>query len=387
MNEQALGKSKDGYQKRGEWWSYRISVRDSITNQMKQVRFSGFRTKEEAKADRIRRESESREGKYVSKSNETVKDLFDSWFQHRQDLREAKLATLNSNGQMLKYYIIPKLGNLPIQELTTEILEEFLRDLVKGGGFNNRRLSHGTLRQVKNVLNMGLNYAVKRKKLSFNPLVNVRKIKGRKKLIIAYSTQEIKRLLERLSIHRLYAFFVIACHTGARKGEICALRWSDLDFENKTLSIHKTRGKTNGKDYEEDSTKNERGMRVIYLNSEPLEVLKAHKERQNLERMLFSTAWKDTGYIFTREDGSPVDTVYPYSVFKQAIKDLNLRNEPLHVLRHTHTTELLRSGVSPHIVAQRIGDKVETILKTYASVVGADDQKSADIFAESVRRG
>ncbi len=126
-------------------------------------------------------------------------------------------------------------------------------------------------------------------------------------------------------------------------------------------------------------------MRVIYLNSESLEVLKAHKERQNLERMLFSTAWKDTGYIFTKEDGSPVDTVYPYSVFKQAIKDLNLRNEPLHVLRHSHTTELLRSGISPEIVAKRIGDKVETILRTYASVVASDDRRSADIFTERVK--
>jgi integrase len=262
-----------------------------------------------------------------------------------------------------------------------------LRELVKGGGFNNRKLSHGTYRQVKNVLNMGLNYAVKRKVLAFNPLVNVRIIKGRKKLIIAYTAQEIKRLLEKLSTHRLYAFFVIACHVGLRKGEICALRWSDLDFNNQTLSIYKTRGKSNGKDYEEDSTKNERGMRVVYLNSETIEALQAHKEKQNLEKMLFSTAWKDTGYIFTKEDGTPIDTVYPYSVFKKATKELGLRNEPLHVLRHAHTTELLRAGISPHVVAQRIGDKVETILKTYAHVVGADDQKSADTFAELVRRG
>jgi integrase len=129
------------------------------------------------------------------------------------------------------------------------------------------------------------------------------------------------------------------------------------------------------------------GERGVHLNSETIDALQAHKEGQNLERMLFSTAWKDMGYIFTKENGTPIDTVYPYSVFKQAIKDLGLRNEPVHVLRHTHTTELLRAGISPHIVVQRIGDKVETILKTYAHVVGADDQKSADIFAESVRRG
>jgi hypothetical protein len=61
MNKQALGDTKDGYQKRGNKWSYRYSVKDPITKKMKQVRISGFRTKEEAKADRIRRENDSRE--------------------------------------------------------------------------------------------------------------------------------------------------------------------------------------------------------------------------------------------------------------------------------------------------------------------------------------
>ena len=59
--------SKNGYQKRGNKWSYRYSVKDPITKKIKQVRISGFQTKEEAKVDRTRREQEAQEGKYVSK--------------------------------------------------------------------------------------------------------------------------------------------------------------------------------------------------------------------------------------------------------------------------------------------------------------------------------
>jgi ATP-dependent helicase/nuclease subunit A len=68
--------------------------------------------------------------------------------------------------------------------------------------------------------------------------------------------QEIKLLLNNLSTYRLYAFFFLACHTGARRGELVALRWSDINFNNQTLSINKTRGKSWGTDYEEDTTKN-----------------------------------------------------------------------------------------------------------------------------------
>jgi len=380
-----ITETKDGFQKRGNKWSYRYSVKDPITKRMKQVRISGFRTKEEAKADRIRREYEAKEGKYVSKSKETLSDLLNAWFKNRQDLREGKFATLNNYRQMLDFYILPKLGAIPIQEITSETLEEFFRELVKSGGKKNRPLSHSTYRACVNVLSMGLNHAVSKKKLAFNPIVNVKRLKGRTKPIIAYSMQEIKLLLNNLSTYRLYAFFFLACHTGARRGELVALRWSDLNFNNQTLSINKTRGKSNGIDYEEDTTKNENGMRSIELSSDTVEILRAHKERQNLEQMVFGNAWQDTGYIFTKEDGSPIDPTRPYFIFKRALQELNLRNEPLHVLRHTHITELLRSGISPHIVAFRVGDTVPTILETYASVIALDDRLSADTFTERVR--
>jgi integrase len=385
MNKQALGDTKDGFQKRGNKWSYRYSVKDPITKRMKQVRISGFRTKEEAKADRIRREYEAKEGKYVSKSKETISDLLNAWFKNRQDLREGKFATLNNYRQMLDFYILPKLGAIPIQEITSETLEDFFRELVKAGGKKNRPLSHSTYRACVNVLSMGLNYAVSKKKLAFNPIVNVKRLKGRTKPIIAYSMKEIKLLLDNLSTYRLYAFFYLACHTGARRGELVALRWSDLNFHNQTLSINKTRGKSSGIDYEEDTTKNENGMRSIELSLPTIEILKAHKERQNLERMMIGNAWQDTGYIFTKEDGTPIDPTRPYFIFKRALQELNLRNEPLHVLRHTHITELLRSGISPHIVAFRVGDTVPTILETYASVIALDDRLSADTFTERVR--
>lgn len=385
MPNQLTGETKDGYQKRGNKWSYRYSVKDPITKKMKQVRISGFRTKEEARADRIRRESEALEGKYVSKSDETVKDFFAYWFQYRQDAGELKKSTINYYREKLEFYIYPSLGNVKMQNLTSEMLEEFLVSLIKSGGKNGRALAHSTMKGVVSVLSNALNLAVRRKKIVVNPMENVKIPKGRIKPVLAYTKDELKIILEKAKTHRLYAFFFCACYVGFRRGEGLALRWSDFDSSNRTLSINKTRGKTSGKIYEEDTTKNARGMRVVELSDETVEVLNRLKERQTLERMLFGNAWKDTGYIFTMEDGSPIDPAMPYYTFKKIIKELNLRDEPLHVLRHTHTTELLRAGISPHIVAFRIGDSVATILDTYASVIPKDDRNSADTFAKGLK--
>jgi integrase len=384
MNPKTLGNTKDGFQKRGNKWSYRYSVFDPITKRNKQVRISGFRTKEEAIADKKVKEYEAQKGLYVPKSKETVSDLFSKWIKFREDTREKKIATLNRDKQMLSWYILPKLGHLSIQDLTGEYLGEFFREFLKSGGKNNRPLSHGTYKACRTTLNQGLEYAVKLKRIPFNPLLNMVSISGKTKTVSAYTPKEIKTLLEALIGYRLYAFFFLLCHLGARKGEICALRWSDLNFENRTLSIKKTRGKSNGREYEVNSTKNKRGMRDIHISIETVKVLRAHQERQQLEKMMCGSAWQDSGYIFTKEDGSPVDSMRAYFIFKKVIKKLGLRDEPLHVLRHSHITALLRQGVSPEIVASRVGDTVKTILTTYASVKPEDDRLSAEIFSELV---
>jgi integrase len=385
MPKQLTGETKDGYQKRGNKWSYRYSVKDPITKRMKQVRISGFRTKEEAKADRIRRELEAQEGRYVSKSTETIKTFFTFWFQYRQDSGELKFSTIQIYKETLNNYIYPKIGEIELQEITSEFLEDFLISLVKSGGGNGRALSNSTVQRVITVLSSGLELAVRRKKIAFNPMKSVKTPKGRIKPVIAYTKEEVKLLLNKAKDNRLYSYFDLACHTGARRGELCALRWSDFNSVNQTISINKTRGKAGGIIYEVDTTKNKKGMRVIEIPLDTVNILNAHRERQQLERMVIGNAWQDTGYIFTTEDGLPINPAMPYNIFKRFIKELNLRDEPLHVLRHTHTTELLRAGVPAHVVAFRIGDEVATIQQTYAHVIAKDDRNSADIFAERIK--
>jgi hypothetical protein len=120
------------------------------------------------------------------------------------------------------------------------MLEDFLVSLIRGGGKNGRALAHSTMKGVVSVLSNGLNLAVRRKKIAVNPMENVKIPKGRIKPVIAYTKDELILFLERAKTHRLYAFFFCASYIGFRRGEGLALRWSDFNASNRTLSINKT---------------------------------------------------------------------------------------------------------------------------------------------------
>jgi len=380
-----MAQSKDGFEKRGKFWSYRFRVPDPITGKTKQVRISGFLTKAEAKADCRIRETQALEGKFLRPTKLTVSEHFEEWLEMRIAKEEVKASTIGQHRYILDTYIHPKFGTMALKDLNAQLLEKTLVELLQSGKKDGSPLSRSSIRIIALTLTQGLDRAVKNHKIAFNPMKEIQIPKGKTKTVELYSAQEVKVLLKNAKPHRLYALIHLACHTGARRGEICALRWSDFDPEKGSISISKGRGMVNGVIVEENSTKSKRGMRTVELDTETVQVLKSHKTRQSQEKLLIGEAWKETGYIFTREDGDPIYPTSAYSIFRTIIKRAGLNAVPFHSLRHTHATELLRNGIPPYIVAQRLGDEVQTILNTYAHAKPEDDQVSADSFAEIIR--
>lgn len=376
---------KDGFQKRGKFWSYRFRVLDPETGNKKEVRISGFLTKEDAKADRVKRQAEAQKGKFVRPTKETVEDFFQAWIQTKVDKGSLKRATVHQYRNAIQTYLIPHLGRFTVQELTSERLENFLVSLVQSGSKKGEGLSHSTVRTVAIILSQGLDQAVRFNKINNNPMKQVEKPKGKTKKVSTYSASEIKTLLEYAKSHRLHAFIHLAIHTGARRGELLALRWADFDPEKKTISITKNRGMANGEIIEQNSTKSARGNRTVEISSEVVSSLQSHAQRQGEEIKRAGSQWQETGYIFTQTNGEPLYPTTPYAVFRKMIRELGLRPEPFHALRHTHATELLRAGYQPYIVAKRLGDEVATVLNTYAHAKPEDDRELASAFESLIQ--
>ena len=384
MNEEK-GLQKDGFQKRGKFWSYRMRVPDPVTGKKKEVRVSGFLTKAEAKADRVVKETLASEGRYLKPTKLTVEEHFEEWLDLRIKTKNVKASTIAQHRYLLDKYILPKFGSKALKDLSPELIEKTLLDLAVSGKRDGSALSKSSIRLIALTLSQGLDRAVKNRKILTNPMSAVEIPKGSTKKVGSYSAQEVKRLLEQAKSHRLYALLFLACHTGARRGELCALLWSDFDSQKGTISITKTRGMSNGVIINEPSTKSRKGMRKVVLDEESVQVLKAHKDLLALEEIRYGDGWISSGHIFVREDGEPIYPTSAYSIFRTIAKRAGLSPEPFHLLRHTHATELLRAGMPPYQVAQRLGDEVATVLNTYAHAKPEDDQVLADSFAEMIR--
>jgi len=101
--------------------------------------------------------------------------------------------------------------------------------------------------------------------------------------------------------------------------------------------------------------------------------------------MKIGPAWNETGFIFTQEDGNPIDVSTPYHLFKKTCAKLGFRPESFHSLRHLHATELLSNGEPDYLVAKRLGDEVATVLNTYAHPKSEDDRRLAHTYAERIK--
>ena len=152
-------------------------------------------------------------------------------------------------------------------------------------------------------------------------------------------------------------------------------------MEAGTITIRRSLGVIDGKLYVSDP-KTKRGNRTIALDPLTLEALKGHAARQADERTEWDEAWNDSGYVFTREDGSEL---YPSAIskaFRGHVRKAALPAIPLHSLRHTYATLALSSGVNPRIVSGRLGHStVALTLDIYSHVLPQADAEAANQIA------
>jgi integrase len=130
--------------------------------------------------------------------------------------------------------------------------------------------------------------------------------------------------------------------------------------------------------------KSKRSRRTIALDAETVETLKAHREAQLLERSFTGDAYVDHDLVFADELGTPIYPQRLTEAFTRERKAAGLLAGTLHILRHTHATLALTNGVLVHVVAARIGDRPETVLRVYAHLLPQSDVEAAEQVAALV---
>lgn len=374
-----------GIEKRGNAYSYRLRVPNPDTpNQFKQVRFGGFTTPEEADKDRARRKIELYENRFILPTQMTIEEFFPRFIEEHIHFSGIKLQSGEGYRIIVRAYILPRLGHLHLQECTSELLESFLLESQKSGTRQGTELAQSMLEKIALVLSMGFKEAQRKRLVGFNPMSEVRVPKGgKKKKVVHLSDIELSKFRQVWLTSKYADFFELALATGARKGELIALRWQDFDEKERTLSISKTLYELKGERLE-GSPKSPNSVRKVEIALSQCQRLRAHRAQQAQQRLHAGAHWHNDDYIFTNEIGQPLASSSLYDEWKRICQKAKMERKHLHALRHTHITSLLQAGVAPYVVARRAGDKVTTILTTYAHAVRNDDARCAEVFEQKM---
>lgn len=211
--------------------------------------------------------------------------------------------------------------------------------------------------------------------------------------------EEIPKLMDALSdAPPQYSVITqLALLLGARRGEICALRWSDIDFEKGTLSIKRTVQSIPGIGLVFNAPKTRRGKRCLRIGADCVELLQEYRRYQKAERFRIGSAWVrkvtlengkvvDNDMLFTKWNGEPMDPDIISSWFPKFLEAHDLPSIHFHSLRHSNASILIAAHVPITTVSGRLGHaQTSTTLNYYASAIQSADAAAADALEGVIR--
>ncbi|MCT6925267.1 site-specific integrase [Metasolibacillus sp.] len=310
---------------------------------------------------------------FVQNSETLVSDWIKFYLQIRRKKWEP--STLQHYTETAENHLIPKLGHYRLHKLTNLIIQEELVDpLIEKGN----RIS--TIENILRPFIAMLNYAVQREVLKKNPITELdyedAAPNGPDQY---YSEEELNDLLRctRLdgSPSRIAIIHTLAL-TGMRRGEAMALRWSDIDFMSKTISITKTRDR-----YGERTPKSRRGIRKVHMNSTLVAELKSYYDWSKKAKWSKKIEPKSDDYVFITVKGlRPVKDSYTRDAMAYICQKHNLRFIKTHGLRHTFASILLSRNIPLITVAEMLGDHPTTVNNVYAHSLVKKETEASDLL-------
>ena len=389
----APSKLRNGVMRRGSTWSYVIRVTDS-RGVSKPRWVGGFPTEAAAKRARDAARLAAARGEFVDRSSLTVEDYLTQWL-HAHAL-EVKPRTRAGYAHLIKNYVVPRIGAKRLQSLRPADLSALYRELLDSGGRNGKPLSARTVEYVHAVLRKAFADAVRNDQvLTSNPAERAKRPRREQAPAVAmWNAEHLASFLKTTGSHRLHAYFRLAAYTGARRGELMNLLWSDVNLGvDSSIRLRGTVSVIDGVRVE-GTTKGGR-ERTVSIDSGTASVLAEHRRRQQQERAMAAGSWIEGDHVFRREFGEPLFPDTPTALMAKLLRRHNeeaaaagdsvLPVIRLHDLRHLHATLLLKAGVPVHVVASRLGHSDAAItLRVYAHVLDDQASQAATVFERLV---
>ena len=309
----------------------------------------------------------------------TVQQLYDEYILAKEN--EVRYSSLVKIKNCITKGVLPTLSDKQIAKLTVKQMQEWKNETAKIG------FAQTTLRNYYGEFRQMLNYAVKMGYIPKNPLTIVGNFKESFELkpkdkiqyytaeqFIKFITEAKKAAQEKGTINEwsYYVFFNIAFYTGARKGEIYALKWSDID--GNIMHIRRSIAQKYGKGNIETPPKNKSSYRDLQIPAPLMEILLEQKERQ-LQDENFTEEYRICGGIDCIRDSTVTNKNVEYA------NKAGLPHIRVHDFRHTHATLLVNEGINIQEIARRLGhSNVEITWNTYSHLYPREEERAVNIL-------
>lgn len=385
------------FRKRGKTWTYIVEgPRDPVTNERNQIPKGGFRTKKEAEEAARILEVQIQNGTYVKEQKVSFREYSTRWKRLYAagvvSVKKPKKPSIRQRdfqvGSLLEYFdavCISKITSHQYQDVLLDLIEKMERNTVVG--------IHGVARMIfRRAMQDGII------KVDPTEYAKVPRTDDEEEEVPKYFEKEqlgeFLQLAKSRGIDDDFPIFLILAYTGMRIGELCVLKWNDVDFENRTISINGTlyNPESLSNTYEIMTPKTKSSRRTIDVDQVVMTELERLRAVQNEFKMLHRKTYHDAGFVFGRRD-KPTNMVEPPYGYPPKVRNIEYHmkritswmNLPFrvtpHTLRHTHASLLAEAGASLEAIQERLGHKDDKITRlVYTHVTKTVKRRTSLLF-------
>ena len=357
-------------------YAYRYKYYDKFQKRQEKSQ-SGFSTEQEAERALINIKADILDGNesFVTSANYTLMDWFTIWMNANKTIWRP--GTYELYERHIRLHISSLIGKMKLSKITNMVMQrDLINPLIQKG------LSQRTLKSIGRIVIAALNSAVDERIIRDNPVskLDYGKFNG-KKDGNHFSEEELKSFLS--FVHKTepttyYTIFLTLGMSGIRKGELAGLRWSDIDFDNNTITIERTRANK-----KVGPPKSENGYRTITVNNILISQLKKYKLwciQSKWEKQM--TVEKDSYVFIDRYKYTSISDTYVNDALDYLLDkcEHDLPRITPHGFRHTFASILIANKIPVISVAKIIGDHPSTIMNVYAHSLSRVEEETVELF-------
>jgi integrase len=353
-----------------------LDAKDPATGKRKRRWHSFSGTRRAAQIECARLVNELQTGAAVEPNRIMISNFLDHWLDHVA----AQLSPRSHErySEIVRKNIVPLLGSVTLAKLQPiQISAAYAKALAGGRRDGKGGLSASTVVYMHRILKQALTQAVHWKVLARNPADGLKPPKIERKQMKVLDVGGTASLLQAARDTTLYMPILLGVTTGARRGEIAALRWRHVDLDRGRLTVAESAEQTRqGVRYK--PPKSGRG-RTVALSTGVVEELRAHRAKQAQGLLKLGVRIGDDTFVVAQADGRPLQPRSLTHAFEMFLARHGLPRVRFHDLRHGHATAMLAAGVHAKIVQERLGHStIGVTIDIYSHVLEGMQEEAAE---------